>query len=531
MISNPRFDAQQPISIMPQVSETQSLSNRVATGAMWMAGQTVASRGILFLSQLLLGWILARKDFGQIALVYTITSIATLISNPGVEEVLTQRQRHLRRWATPAFWLSLACSFVGMTVMITAAAAVVLVARRFENEAYGNPQIFWMVLILALGAPLNALAVVPLSTMRSQMRFARISGINFFEIVSQQILTVVLAYLGFGAYSFVIPMPIVAAARSTLLWLNARPQVRRQLQIHRWLPLIQSTGWLLGARMFWSTTQQGDAMLLGVIFASDVLVGEYFFGALLALQIVKVLNDNLVAVLMPALNSMHTDVARMEHATQRACRVLLTVMTPLALLQILLAEPAVRLVFPKDKWPSIPIVQVLSLAPMLYAFASPMAAMINAAGRFKAHFVLWTLAATSYFLIVAPCAMQYGTIGTAAGVVAWSWLAAVIYAVVGFRSARGAAILMRIAAPRLLSAGVAAAAAQPVLWLLPRSVLGDVLSIALTTPIVIGVYLVAIGLLDRAALDGLRDQFRNAAHVVSRILGNLVRKRPASDAR
>src|SRR5436190_2090860 len=120
------------------MSETvpENLGSRAATGMVFMAGTTVFSRVTSFLTQLVLAWLLAPEHFGQIGLVYTITSFASQLTNPGIDDVLLQKQRRIRRWITPAFWMSLTCGFAGAAVMMLAGVVVVTLARRPGNVAY-----------------------------------------------------------------------------------------------------------------------------------------------------------------------------------------------------------------------------------------------------------------------------------------------------------------------------------------------------------------------------------------------------------
>src|SRR3954471_8042125 len=98
-----------------------SLRQRTVGGILWVAFQSLASRGILIIQQLVLAWLLAKSDFGLIGLAYTVTSFVTVLSNPGIDAVLVQRQRRFDLWATPAFWMGMSAGLIGMVVMILAA--------------------------------------------------------------------------------------------------------------------------------------------------------------------------------------------------------------------------------------------------------------------------------------------------------------------------------------------------------------------------------------------------------------------------
>lgn len=506
-------------------SEQASLSQRAASSVIWMASQTVFTRLTSFLTQLVLAWLLAPEDFGQISLAYTITMFATLLTNPGVDDVLLQKHRHMRRWMTAAFWLSLCCGLAGMAVMATSAVAVRFLAERWGNAAYGNPTVMWMILIVAGVAPLNALSVVPVVVLRSQLRFARIAAINFGETAANQILLLVLAAAGFGAYSFVIPLPILAALRNLVLWTMVRPPIRMHLAIHRWPALTMSSGWLAGQKLLYTLTIRGDQMVLGALTGSDSLVGFYFFAYMLATQIVRVICDNVASVMMPALTTIKDDPLRMGQAAARASRTMAAISTPILALQILLAGPVVRLLFAAKWQPAIPLVQLLCIGPLAMVPALPMAAMITASGRFRAGFVMGLCSTGSFFALTTALTWLRPGEGTAAAVSAWGWLTGAFYAVWGYRSLRGTITLMGALWRAWLSSAIAAAPCAILVWILPSQRWYDLGGIALVAPLFLLIHFALLYLLDPQAVKMVWHYLHQAMSALSQ--GVLRRALPA----
>jgi hypothetical protein len=108
-----------------------------------------------------------------------------------------------------------------------------------------------------------------------------------------------------------------------------------------------------------------------------------------------------------------------------------------------------------------------------------------------------------YFAIVGPAANYGAGVGAAWGVCAWSWISALMYAVVGFESINGLIRFASIIWPRLASAGVAAACSGGVLCLMPAGEWGDGFSLVVVTPLVVAIYAVCIRTLDRTSVDGI----------------------------
>jgi PST family polysaccharide transporter len=497
---------------------TGNLTARATSGAVWLASQTVVSRVTSLLSQLVLAWLLAPEDFGQIALVYTITSFATQITNPGIDDVLLQKQKHLRRWITPACWMSLMCGVLGMVFMILGGVLVVSIARHHGNAAYGNINLLWMIVILAFAAPITTAGMVPMVVLRARMRFARIAGIGLGEVVAQQVLAVLFAAMRFGAYSFVLPVPIIAAAKTLVLWLMVRPPIRMHLALHRWPALTSSTGWVFGYRLLAVATAVGDYITLGAIWGDDAMDGRYYFAFMLAMQVVRVLGDNAAAVLLPALNALQDDLERMKQAVRRASGAMAAVIIPALTLQILLAGPVVRVLFAAKWEPAIPLVRWLSAGWLLYSAATPMGVMVVARGKFRVGFFLWLLNVITFFALVIPFTWFGRDRGTAIAVGIWWWLTALLLAIVAFESPRGVWMLLDAVSRPLAAAGGAVVPAALVVWLMPHTRWSDVLTVATVTPIVLMVYLTILRYLDRAAVDMLAHQLASVLRPILRFL-------------
>lgn len=482
------------------VESAGDLGARTASGTMWMASQTIVTRFTSLASQVLLAKLLLNEDFGRIGLVYTITALATQVTNLGIDDVLLQKQRHLLRWTTAAFWFGLVTSIGGGIVMVVAAMIVVVIAKAHGNAAYGDSSLIWLTAILAMSAPLANATLVPTVILRSEMRFVRLASVGFGDVVLQQLLMVLFAAMGMGAYSFVLPVPIAAVARLAVLWSVVHPKIRPQLSLHRWPSLISSGGWIFGQRLLFTATSQGDYLILAALYADTALVGTYFFAFMLSTQVIRLICDNAGATLTPALSAIRDNRSRMWQAARRANRALAALVVPAVTLQILLAGPIVRVLF-ASKWESsIVLIRWLSAGPLLYYSIWPMAAIITATGRFSVSFLVWLVGAITFAAMVYPATRAWGVNGTAASVAAWCWIMSAYYAFFTYRSLSGIGAMLSDAYPTLASAAVGALPCGFLVWSLPTSMFFSSMTIALTTLIFSVTYLACMGRLDAPSI-------------------------------
>lgn len=406
--------ALEPVQTLMESRLSLQIGHAAIKGVAWLAAQSLATRFIVLAAQLLLAWLLSAEDFGKIGLAYALPAFTALVVNPGIDDVLIQRQRHIRRWTTPATWMSLALGVAG-------AAGMVAIAPVWA-KLYGEPQLRGLVDVLAAGVPLTALAVVPSAVLRASLRFRLLATIGATEILTVQTLTILFAWLGWGAYSFVIPVPIVAAARAGWLWTAARPKVALSPQRRRWRFLIGNGSAVFANRLLTTAVGQGDYAILGML-APAAVVGAYYFAFVLAAQSLRLAAGNLYAVMFPLLSRMRGDAARQREATLKASAVLAAIVMPLCFLQAALARPVLHVLF-GQKWDSaIPLMQLLSVGLPFDALAWLALAFLQAKGEFRRVLRYSCLLSPWFFVLVLAGAWWHSAVGVALGVALYYFIA------------------------------------------------------------------------------------------------------------
>lgn len=371
----------------------QPLGGHFAKGFAFMMAQSLATRIIGFAGQIALAWLLMPEHFGLIALANTVATFANLLQLIGVKEILVARQRKFHLWANPAFWITAVTGLATMAFMMIAAP----IAAWFYG-AQGT-DLVGIMLILSLSLPLHALGVVPEAQVQSRLQFRFMAGVAATYATLVTLLTVALAALGFGAYSFVIPRVIAAAVRLAMLLRAADLPLRLSPQRGRWKYLISQSSIIFATSVLLTLTQIGDQITLGRLL-SEKEVGFYFFAYSISLQTILMISFNLESVLFATLARLSSEPSRQLAAYLRASRVLAAIVVPLCLIQAAASEAAVFAVF-GSKWQgSILAMQVLSVGMLFFGAYCPANAMLQAQKRFKTRLKLAVISVSTYFLLV-----------------------------------------------------------------------------------------------------------------------------------
>lgn len=401
-----------------------SLGRETFRGLLWLLFQSFSGRVVGILTQLALARLLLPSQFGVISLVYTVTNIANALVNFGVDGVLLQRHRTLKLWVVPSFWTSLGLGLLGLVTVIGLAPVFAML--------YRSPQIVGLATILALSMPLGALATVPAVKLRSDLDFRFLAIYSTFEILLSQAATVVLAWAGFGALSFVLPTPAMSLIKAIVFWWKAPVRLNTRLRAKQIAYLVQNGLSVFGSRLIAEIIAQGDYAVLGLT-ATHYEVGLYFFAFRLSAQPVWMLAGNFTNVLFPALVQVKAEPERQLNGALRAAKLLSYVVMPVCFLQAALAGPALRLFFGQRWEGSIHLVQLLSIGIPFDAVPWVAGSLLSARREFRRGLVYAIISLPCFLLLVTGGALAGKGFGVALAVAVYYLLLGPIYSVVTFR--------------------------------------------------------------------------------------------------
>jgi O-antigen/teichoic acid export membrane protein len=385
----------------PMVAHAE-LGSHSARGLAYLFAGASATKVIVYVSQILVLYLVDPKDIGVVTLAGTITAFILLIGQSGVIDVLIHR-RAFKQWAIPGFWLALA---LGLLSCLLTGISAPIAARIFTRDPEFQNQLFWL-LILSVPAPLPyALSVVPRAQLSRQLRFRALSAVNVAEILLLNFFTLFFAWLGFGPYSFVLPITIGGLTLTVALWWWVRPPWAPRLGLRRWRYLIGDSSRLLQSEFGRMLLDQSDYMTLGLFHVNPALVGIYANGFRFSLQTIRLLMVNMTTILFPAFTKLNDQPQRQYEGFFKAQRILAVVGVSGCLLQAAVADSFAHLCFPAKWFPSIIVVQILSLGMATRMISGGATALLKSQGRFVVvRNIFWAFAVVQFGLLVTVLAM------------------------------------------------------------------------------------------------------------------------------
>ena len=439
-------------------------------GFLWMLSKSAVTRGAALATQLALAWLLEPEHFGIIGMAYSIQGLAKIVQTTGVRIFLIARQDEYGRYANASFWYSLFTSL--------AAAGFMLFCGPLAARLLNSPELVGMLIIMAIATPFQAIGTVSGARLSMDFRFRTIALFNMFFMVGRMALSVLFAWRGFGAYSFVLPFLITNPLRALILFLLVRPPVHWRFQFSYWRSIFRLSVLVLFTGVFGKIVTMGDKLILGA-FYDNKTVGLYFFAYSLSVQSIMLISNNLSSILFPVLSKIQNDPARQRKAFLRVSRILALLAIPVSFAIAAIADPLIRLIY-ADKWLSaIPLLQIMAVSMAFRPSGSIAGSYLNSQKKFRRLLLASIIQCILFFLLIWP-AVHIGL---------WEFVIAIclVYTIspiismllaMGFRKGSLLALANIFWLP-LLASAVAALLYLPVKWAIPPGSTGWVAEIVI----------------------------------------------------
>lgn len=335
------------------------LGKTIFRGSVLMVGATVAARIVGVVVQIILGWILAKEDFGRYGIALSLTAIFHCFHENGIYKLLVQQNNESREWQRAGFLLAYLLSLLSAIGFI--------VVGMWYARTYDDSLVASLVTVLAFAQILGASAAVYRAKFACDLRFNLISSIMFQVRSINQILMVPFSLLGWGAFSFVLPT--LFSRPYEVLWWRRRVASHETVKLRDLFPLPTTAMMKMVGKLKWiavtglgvAMIQNGDSLVLAYLDVDKAMIGTYFFGFQLTTVLASLLTTSLTSVFLPTISKVKDDQPRMRLMYLRTLRMISTFTFPVCLAGVFLLGPVIHLVW-NSKWDdAILVAQVLLL--------------------------------------------------------------------------------------------------------------------------------------------------------------------------
>jgi PST family polysaccharide transporter len=196
----------------------ESLTSKVVKSGAWIYGRFLATSIINIFVMAILARRLTPSEFGIVALASVILKFLVVIGSEGVNEFVIYDNKEGKELRTKAaFWMNFTFCF--------AAAIVGWILVPFISKFYDESILKAILNTLLLKYLLDNLSKVPDAILQKKFDFDKLVIRDTVLEIASSIISVILAFAGFGVWSLVLPGLIVAPIRTIIVF-----------DLAKWLP-------------------------------------------------------------------------------------------------------------------------------------------------------------------------------------------------------------------------------------------------------------------------------------------------------
>lgn len=285
-----------PDSVADAAGEHRAALTR---GVQWTAAAQSLRVVLQFGVAIVLARLLAPADFGLLAMASAIIAVVSAVQTLGTHGPLIQRDQLAPVLIDTVFVLNLVLA-IGLAAGIYFAAP--LLAAMYRSEAV-QP----LIEVTSFALVLYAFSGVPGSLLRRHLRFGAVAASATLGAVLHAAFAVVLAWLGYGAWSLVIALLVASAGEAIFLLIAARYRPRLRFS---WVELRSIAGFsanMTGVNILHLVLQNADSFIIGRWLGAGAL-GMYGMATRFTRQPVDIFVGSVLGpVLFPAYSRMQRD--------------------------------------------------------------------------------------------------------------------------------------------------------------------------------------------------------------------------------
>lgn len=351
--------------------------SKVHSAVGWSAIDIMFRNGLGFVVTMILARILMPEDFGAIAMLGILTSIASLFVDGGFSQALIQNQSVTASDESSVFFFNLA---MGGVISLGLCLLAPWVAVFYEM-----PSLRLITMAMAANLFLNAFGSVHNALLTKKLGFSVLAKVGATATLLGGVSGITAAVLGLGVWSLVIQIWVCSCVTVALLWFW-----------HPWRPLMtfqfsairhhfRFSGYLVLSGLMYRIYGNLFALVIGK--AHSVQDAGYYAQASKLQQLASTILTAVVSrVAFPSFSAANDDHDKLRRGLSKALGVTMFVSVPVSFSISLLAEPIVLLLFGNQWLPSVPIVKVLGLSAMLMPVHMLNISVLKAMGRSDLNF-------------------------------------------------------------------------------------------------------------------------------------------------
>lgn len=279
-----------------------TINEKVASSTKWTFITEVMAKLVNPISNMILARLLAPEAFGVLATVLMILSFADMLADAGFQKYIIQKEfkDDLEREQSTlvAIWSNIALGFILWIV--------IFIFQDKLASLVANPGLGSVLAIAGIAIPLTSISSVQLALLRRDFNFKALFVFRLCVIIVPLLITVPLAYLGYGYWSLIIGHIAAQALLAITITKYSEFHIRLYYNVNQLLNMLSFSIWTLIESIAIWLTSWVDIFIVSSFFTAHYL-GLYRMSMVAVNGVLAVVSSAIIPVLYSALSRLQTD--------------------------------------------------------------------------------------------------------------------------------------------------------------------------------------------------------------------------------
>ena len=368
-----------------------SLREKAISGVKWTTLSTVVVASFQLIQLVILTRFLDSSAFGLMSLVMVVIGFSQAFLDMGISNAIIHKQDISKEQLSTLYWVNILAGFVLF--------CIIAVIAPFVADFYKESELKILILLVALTFIIQPFGQQFMVLWEKELRFSEIAKIDIINKSISLVLSVYLAYRGYGVYSLVYgTLAGVVSQTVQFVYLGLkeyRPSfVFRPSEIKEFLSF---GAYQMAERTINYFNFQIDTILIGKLLGVEAL-GIYTIAKQIIMRPAQIINPIISKVTFPTMAKIQDDIPRVRNIYLKTINYLSSINFPIYVFIFIFSNEIVLILFGENWLDAVYIMQILSIWGAIRSTGNPVGSLLLAQGRADLGF-WWNLGLLFYIPI------------------------------------------------------------------------------------------------------------------------------------
>lgn len=348
-------------------------------GVKWTALNSVLKAVIQLARVIILTKLLSPRDYGIMAMVLVVTSFSRLFLDVGISSAIIYKKNISDKELTSLYWINV---FFGIFVFVV----VYSLSDIFSLYIFTEKILSEILKIVAFVFILNGFATQFKALLRKNLKFKILAIFSITSLVIGFIVTLILAFRGFGVYSLVIGYITESTLNSFLIVAFGlkiqKPKLNFSLSGIK--PYFKFGLFQFSTRIVSTLGSQGDKILIGAFLSTETL-GLYTVTKTLIQKPTQFIKNIFNQMAFPVLTSIK-DNDQLRKWSISAFIITFIIISPFLLLSIVFPESVLNILYGTKWMTAAPYLSLLSILFSIQLLRTSFGPLLLSKGKVRTEF-------------------------------------------------------------------------------------------------------------------------------------------------